>query len=88
MTTRKEKFVVGDKVRVTLRGMQKDVRRIPAHMGFTSAHMAYRKALIEIRRAGTIGVVIYVFPSGSLNVDCAGTTYHMEPHMVEKAEKE
>jgi hypothetical protein len=76
------KFKIGDRVVVTLAGLQRDARSIPAHMGYTREHRKYRALLSDLRRSESVGVVSHVFPSGGMNVDFDGRTFHIEPSMV------
>lgn len=76
-------YEVGDKVRVTLKGLQAHSRSIPAHMGYTRETMSWRHGLSKLHDEGAVGVVERV--SGSnLTVQFPGICYGVPDYMVEK----
>lgn len=81
----KHNFQVGDKVVVTLQGLQAHARSIPAHMGYSRETMSWREGLSKLRQDKTVGTVTRVFEdSDNLNVDFGGHTFGVYAYMVEK----
>jgi len=74
----------GDKVRITLAGMQKHSRSTPASSGYSASTIAWREKLSKFRTDGTIGTVTKVFPnSDNVNVDFDGETFGVYDYMLE-----
>ena len=78
-----KKFKVGDKVVVTLEGLQAHSRSVPAHMGYTRETMSWRRSLSKFRDKKTVGTVTKVFPSSDqINVDFDGEKMGVPSYMV------
>jgi hypothetical protein len=76
---KKSEFKEGDKVKLTLKGLQQMNRdRTP---GISNS---YSRSLGKIRDKDITGTVERVFPSGSMNVDFDGVLYDIKDYMVVK----
>jgi hypothetical protein len=76
---KKSEFKEGDKVKLTLKGLQQMNRgRTP---GISND---YSRSLGKIRQNDIVGTVERVFPSGSMNVDFDGALYDIKDYMVVK----
>jgi hypothetical protein len=76
---KKSEFKEGDKVKLTLKGLQQMNRdRTP---GISNS---YSRSLGKIRDKDITGTVKRVFPSGSMNVDFDGVLYDIKDYMVVK----
>ena len=51
-------FSCGDKVVVTLEGLQEHSRSTPAHMGYTRETMSWRRTLSGLKDSGEAGTVV------------------------------
>ena len=79
MNEKKSEFKEGDKVKLTLKGLQQMNRgRTP---GISNN---YSRSLGKIRDKDISGTVEKVFPSGSMNVDFDGVLYDIKDYMVVK----
>ena len=79
MNEKKSEFKEGDKVKLTLKGLQQMNRhRTP---GISNN---YSRSLGKIRDKDIVGTVERVFPSGSMNVDFDGVLYDIKDYMVVK----
>jgi len=79
MNEKKSEFKKGDRVKLTLKGLQQMNRgRIP---GISNN---YSRSLGKIRDKDITGTVERVFPSGSMNVDFDGVLYDIKDYMVVK----
>lgn len=81
----KNKYKVGDKVVVTLKGLQAHSGKTPSSAGYSKTMIDYRKDLSKFSNRRTVGEVTKIFPSGSMNVDFGGIVYDIKPYMVEIA---
>lgn len=83
--TAASKFAVGDKVVISVDGLKKHSRSVPAHMGYTTEQFSWRKALSKLQDDKTEGTITRVFPnSDNLNVEFDGETFGVSDYMVEK----
>jgi hypothetical protein len=79
MNEKKSEFKEGDRVKLTLKGLQQMNRdRTP---GISNS---YSRSLGKIRDKDITGTVERVFPSGSMNVDFDGVLYDIKDYMVVK----
>lgn len=78
----KTKFKVGDKVQLTLKGLQEFSRSIPAHVSPTREWSEYFSKLGYIYDSGIVGVVERVFDSKNMNVDFDGNLFHIYSYMI------
>jgi hypothetical protein len=79
MNEKKSEFKEGDRVKLTLKGLQQMNRgRTP---GISNN---YSRSLGKIRDKDITGTVERVFPSGSMNVDFDGVLYDIKDYMVVK----
>ena len=79
MNEKKSEFKEGDRVKLTLKGLQQMNRdRMP---GISND---YSRSLSKIRDKDITGTVERVFPSGSMNVDFDGVLYDIKDYMVVK----
>lgn len=78
----KTKFKVGDKVQLTLKGLQEFSRSIPASASPTREWSEYFRGLQSIYDSGTVGVVERVFDSKNMNVDFYGNLFHIYSYMI------
>jgi len=74
------KFQVGDKIKLTLKGLQQFNR----NRSISDFSNKFSQKLGKFYNANKVGQVEYVFDSGSMNVLFDNTTYHIYPYMVEK----
>lgn len=79
-------YKVGDSVVITVDGLKKHSRSIPAHMGYSQATIDWRGKLSKLADAETVGTVERVFPGGNnLNVDFDGYLTQVPSYMVKPA---
>jgi hypothetical protein len=56
-----EDFKVGDEVKITLQGLQKQAKSIPGHIGYSRETMSWRKKLSEFYDNETIGKITEIY---------------------------